>query len=61
MTGARDEDTYYGFVNIDTVSTYLLLGELNYPEVAAADAGNSYLHGFTKEKIYTVSGTDFGE
>ena len=29
MTGARDEDTYYGVVNIDTVSTYLLLGEIN--------------------------------
>ena len=28
--------------------------------MTAADVGNSYMHGFTMEKIYTVSGPEFG-
>ena len=28
--------------------------------MTAVDVGNSYMHGFTMEKIYTVSGPEFG-
>ena len=39
----------------------LFIAELNDLEVIATDVGNAYyLHGKTKEKIYTVAGDEFG-
>ena len=61
MTGARDKDAYCGVVNIDTVRKAFFPGNINDLEVAAADVGNAFIHGFTKEKIYTMTGPDFGE
>ena len=37
------------------------LGELNDLDVMAADVGNAYLHAYTKEKLYTIAGPEFGE
>ena len=51
MTGGRDFDAYYGVVNIDIFRTDLFLGQINYLEMASADVGDYYIHGFTKEKI----------
>ena len=48
-------------VKIDTVSTAFFIGQHNGLEVATADIGNAYLHGFTRENIYVVSGLEFGE
>ena len=48
-------------VNIENVGTYLFLGHINCLEVSATDVGNPYLHGFSKENIYTLVGPDFGE
>ena len=60
-TDASDEDAYCAVVSIDSVRTAFFLAELNDLDIVAADIGNAYLHGFTKEKIYTTAGPEFGE
>ena len=47
-------------MSLDSVRTAFFLSELNGLDVMAADVGNAYLHGLTKEMIYTVAGTEFG-
>ena len=37
-----------------------MLGELNKLSCCAADVGNAFLHGHTKEKVYIVAGPEFG-
>ena len=46
---------------LDSIKTAFQIAELNDLKVMAADVGNAYLHGFTREKIYTIAGTKFGE
>ena len=60
-TDPPDTDIYSGVVSIDSIRTAFLIAELNDLEVMAADVGNAYLHGYTKEKIYTVAGPEFGD
>ena len=61
MIGPKDEGAYFGVANIDTVRTDLFLVHLNELEVATTYFGNAYINGFTKEKIYTLEGPEFGE
>ena len=51
ITRSRDEDTYYGVVNIDTDRTYLLIGQLKSLELDSTDVGNNYLQRFAKENL----------
>ena len=51
MTGESDKDEYYGAVNINTLSTYLLIAQINYIYVYKIDVDNDYIHGLTKESI----------
>ena len=60
-TDPPDTDVYSGVVSIDSIRTAFLIAELNDLKVMAADVENAYLHGYTKEKIYTVAGPKFGE
>ena len=60
-TNPTDTDIYSGVVSIDSIRTAFLIAELNDLKVMAADVGNAYLHGYTKEKIYTVAGPEFGD
>ena len=60
-TDPPDSDIYSGVVLIDFIKTAFLVAELNDLKVMAADVGNAYLHGYTKEKIYTVAGPEFGD
>ena len=48
-------------VSIDSIKTAFLIAELNNLKVMAVDVGNTYLHGYTMEKIYTVAGPEFGK
>jgi len=59
-TEVNSEESYAGVVSIDTVRLAFLLGDLNGLSTMAADIGNAYLHGYTKEKVYTVAGPEFG-
>ena len=60
-TDPPDSDIYSGVVLIDSIRTAFLVAELNGLKVMAADVRNAYLHGYTKEKIYTVAEPKFGE
>ena len=55
MTGSNDEDVYCGVIKINTFRKAFFLGQINDLEVAVVDVGNSWLHEFTKKKIYTVA------
>ena len=59
MIGYRDVYDYCGFVNSGTVGTDFFILHLNELDMSAANVNNSYLDGFTKWKIYTMSGTHF--
>ena len=59
-TDPSDQDVYSGVVSIEAVRIALFLAELNGMPICAADVGNAFLHGVTKEKIYTKAGPEFG-
>ena len=59
-TEPLDTDAYAGVVSIDTIRLGFLIGELNGLQAIATDIGNAYLHGYTKEKVYTRAGPEFG-
>ena len=50
MTTAPKEKIYSGVVDHENVRITLFLAELNDLNVMAADIGNAYLHGITREK-----------
>ena len=60
-TDTPDEDAFAGVVSLDAVRTAFFIADLNDLECMTADIGNAYLHGQTKEKIYTIAGPEFGE
>ena len=60
MTVAPKEDSYSGVVEHESVRMMLFLAEHNDLKVLAADIGNAYLHAKTKEKVYIVTGPEWG-
>ena len=60
-TDPPDTDIFSGVVSIDSIKTAFLIAELNDLKVMAADVGSAYLHGYTREKIYTFAGPKFGD
>ena len=61
VTQLAREDIYSGVVGLETVRLGMFLAELNGLSCCAADIGNAYLNGTTKEKVYIVAGSEFGE
>ena len=59
-TDLIDTDMYSGVVSIDTVRLVTLVGVLNGLSCIATDISVAYLHGRTREKVYTVAGPEFG-
>jgi len=60
-TEPLDADAYSGVVSIDTIRLAFLLAEVNGLSSIATDISNAYLHGKTKEKVFTRAGPEFGE
>src|SRR3982750_3734142 len=60
MTDPASEDVFSGVVSMETVRIVLILAELNGLRVCAADVGNAYLNSKTKEKVYFITGPEFG-
>ena len=56
-----DSDLYSGVVTIDVVRLLMLIGVLNDLQIVATDISQAYLHGVTREKLYTRAGPEFGE
>lgn len=55
------EDLYSGVIGMDTVRLAFSLATMNNLLVCAADVGNAFLYGTTREKVYVIAGPEFGE
>ncbi len=61
MTDPPKDDIYSGVVGMEAIRTGFLLATLNNLQVCAADIGNAFLYGKTREQVYIVAGPEFGE
>jgi len=52
--------TYSSVVSRDSVRIALTIASLNSLEVSACDIGNAYLNAQCREKLWTVTGPEFG-
>ena len=59
--GGDSQVSYSGVADHESVRLTTFLAEVNDSTVRAADIGNAYSHGTTREKVYTVTGKEFGE
>jgi Reverse transcriptase (RNA-dependent DNA polymerase) len=53
--------TYSSVVSRESVRIAFVVAALNGLDIMAADIGNAYLNAFTSEKVYTITGAEFGE
>ena len=60
MAPAR-EDTFSGVVGMSTVRLAFQLAAMNNLQACAADIGNAFLYGKTREKVYVIAGPEFKE
>ena len=55
------EDIYSGVVGMETIRLGFVLAAMNNLQCCAADVGNAFLCGKTREKVYIIAGPEFGE
>ena len=60
-TDTPKEDIYSGVVGMDTIRLGFTVAAMNDLQVCAADIGNAFLYGKTREKVYIIAGPEFGE
>jgi hypothetical protein len=60
-TDPPDSDVFSGVVSIENVRLGLFATVHNGLQICAADVGNAFLHGYTKELIYTRAGPEWGD
>ena len=53
-------DSYSGVVSLTTVCLLFLLATMNKLHLWAADVGNAFLNGITRDKLYIIAGPEFG-
>jgi len=61
LTDIPVDSVYSGVVSLRGLRIMVFLAELNLLDVWATDIGNAYLEARTKEKLYIISGPEFGE
>ena len=59
QTGPKDE-SYSGVVSLTTIRILFLLATINGLHLWAADVGNAFLNGITRDKLYIIAGPEFG-
>ena len=59
-TAPPEQLTYSSVVSRESVRMGFLLAALNDVDIVAADVGNAYLNAETKEKVYIITGPEFG-
>ena len=57
--GPKDE-SYSGVVSLTAVRILFLLATMNCLHLWAADVGNAFLNGITRDKLFIVAGPEFG-
>ena len=60
MTDPSTEEVFSGVVSMETIRICFILGKHYGLEVCAGDIGNAFLYGKTKEKVYLITGPEFG-
>eukprot|EP00978_Attheya_sp_CCMP212_P009067 scaffold21363_cov33-Attheya_sp.AAC.6 len=55
------EDIYSGVVGMETIRYCMQVAAMNNLQVCAADVGNAFLYGKTREKVYVIAGPEFGD
>jgi hypothetical protein len=60
QTDPPKEDVYSGVVAMETVRMGFVVAAMNGLQVCAADVGNAFLYGITRELVYVVAGPEFG-
>ena len=61
LTKEPNDTVYSGVVSLRNLRLAMLLAELNYLQLWAADVGNAYVQALTREKLYIVGGPEFEE
>ena len=56
-----ENEIYSGVVSIETIRVAFVLAAMNNLDVCAADVSTAFLYGKTREKVYVISGEEFGE
>ena len=60
VTAPPTEDIYSTVVAPDGVRCVILISVMNDLTLWGGDVGNAYLNGYTKEKVYTILGPEYG-
>ena len=60
VTAPPTEDIYSTVVAPDGVRCVMLISVMNDLTLWGGDVGNAYLNGYTKEKVYTILGPEYG-
>jgi Reverse transcriptase (RNA-dependent DNA polymerase) len=55
------EDIFSGVVDLMSVRLGFMVAAMNHLQVCAADIVNAFLYGKTKEKVYVLAGSEFGD
>jgi hypothetical protein len=61
LTVVPVESVYSGVISLRGLRTLVFLSELNGLQTWSTDIGNAYLEAKTKEKVYIIAGSEFGE
>jgi len=61
LTETPFTSVYSSVVSLRGLRLYLFLAELNQLESWSTDIGNAYLEAYTDEKVYVISGDEFGD
>jgi hypothetical protein len=59
-TDPPTEDIFSGAVDFMTVRLCFLIAAMNGLLICAADIGNAYLHGHTREEVFIIAGRELG-
>ena len=61
LTNTPVDSVYSSVVSLRGLGRVIFLGELNDLLIWTTDVGNTYLDARTKEKVYIIAGSEFGE
>ena len=60
MTPEPEESVYSSVASLQSLHIIIFLAELNGLQLMQGDIGNAYLESFTQEKVYFITGPEFG-
>ena len=61
MITVINEGAYSSLVSLKGMRMCIFIAELNDLDIMVGDVGNAYLEAYTKEKIYFIAGSEFGD